>query len=1026
MNPSWRVSVKFIPRPFRFAGRSLKGIDMFKQKRFVLSACLLILCSTSFDTRAQQLGSASLRGIVTDPTDAVVSTATIRATLIATGATRETQSNDEGAYVLSNLTPGEYEIRVEARGFATKVSKTPVVLPVGQNVTLDVALEIGVRESVIVELVHEPPLIDNASSRVDRVIDAREIENLPLNGRNFLELALLTPGNAPAPNFDPTKSNTVVISSAGQLGRGGSVTVDGADTNDDVVGGAVQNISQDAVQEFQIATNRFDARTGRSGSSVINIVTKGGTNRLHGSASAFFRDDKLQGLPATFDRASEQEPPFDREQYSFTLGGPLKKDTAFLFGSLEYRNQDGAALVGARDTVRRIITRGFADAPLNDLLSTERFDWRLNDRDWLTVRYSLQHEDDVAPSTLIRSIGSASQRQTSRNHTHSLLADYTRVLTPQDVNSFKFSYSTFSNVTEPVTPGAQLTFPSIQDGTSFRVPQQTKQQRYQFSDALTMLRGNHTLNLGGEFQSVRSAFNLGVFQQGRIELIEDFPDFDRNNDGRVDDDDLLFAVTLRSAVPDRPLVIPDANNSYIAAYFQDDWRISPRFTLNLGLRYELDTDVKNLSGYDEINPLVRPFLSGTRTRDKNNFAPRIGFNYSTDNGRTSLHGGYGIYYDRVTLEIISLERGLDGRALPIEVRAGNIFFINPPCLFDPACGQFPPPAPTVSNPFTGFVLPGAGAGGINIIDNTLQNPMVQQTNIGVQHEFARNYVVRADYLHNFGTHFIIGRTIGQVFNPVVGGPDLVKNLESSVKTKYDGLLLSVEKRFAESFQFRASYTLSKAFNYANDDQIPFSNGPINPNNLQLEYAPTPNDQRHRFTFAGVFAAPFGIRIAPLLTLASAVPMDILLPDGSSRIPSLQRNAGGRLFHNGAELNAFLSQLNAAGGFGGQPLPLVSEDARFGDSFNSLDLRLSKIFKLKDRVRIEPIVEVFNLFNVTNVLGVSNVNYSGFSNVLVRDSNDSSDPGFLRSSSFGQPVTTAGGVFGSGGPRAFQFAARISF
>jgi hypothetical protein len=141
---------------------------------------------------------------------------------------------------------------------------------------------------------------------------------------------------------------------------------------------------------------------------------------------------------------------------------------------------------------------------------------------------------------------------------------------------------------------------------------------------------------------------------------------------------------------------------------------------------------------------------------------------------------------------------------------------------------------------------------------------------------------------------------------------------------------------------------------------------------------------------------------------------------------LQRNAGGRLFHTGAELNAFIKQINAAGGFGGQPLPLVSDSARFSDNFNSLDLRLSKVFKIGERVRIEPLVEAFNLFNVTNVLGVSKSNYSGFSNVLVRDSNDSSSAGFLRSSSFGQPVTTAGGVFGSGGPRAFQFAARVTF
>jgi hypothetical protein len=155
-------------------------------------------------------------------------------------------------------------------------------------------------------------------------------------------------------------------------------------------------------------------------------------------------------------------------------------------------------------------------------------------------------------------------------------------------------------------------------------------------------------------------------------------------------------------------------------------------------------------------------------------------------------------------------------------------------------------------------------------------------------------------------------------------------------------------------------------------------------------------------------------------------MDIILPDGSSRIPVLQRNAGGRLFHTGADLNAFIRQVNAGGGVAGVPLPLVRDDARFNDNFNSLDLRVSKVFRLGERVQLEPIAEVFNLFNVTNVLGVSNVNYSGFSNVLVRDSNDSTNAGFLRSSGFGRPVTTAGGVFGSGGPRAFQFAARLIF
>ena len=994
--------------------------------RFVQSLLLLFLSLLFLQVgtvSAQQAATTNLTGTVKDQTGALVAGARISITHKDTGASRETTSNSDGLFVITNLATGKYTVKVSATGFADK-GLPDVDLQVGQTANLEVSVAPGaIQEKVTID---DGPanyqLVDTVNSVVDGVIRNFEVERLPLNGRNFLELALLIPGNSPAPNFDPTKSNTLVISSAGQLGRGGNVTVDGADDNDDVVGGAVQNVSQDAVQEFQIATNRFSAQLGRSGSSVINIVTKGGTNDYSGSGSFFFRDHSLQGLPATFDRGLAQTPPFDREQVSLTFGGPIKKSAAWFFASMEYRNQDGATLVGTRNLATRSINRTFAEAPLNDLLSTERLDWLPTANDHLFFRYSLQREDDVSASTLDRAIGSALQRQASENNTHSFLGNYTRVITPRDVNSLNLSFSTFFNDIEPVTPGPQLTFPSIQDGASFRVPQGTKQKRFQLSDSYSMVRGNHSFTFGGEMQRVDADFDLRVFQSGRIEMIEDFPDFDRNHDNKVDDNDLLFAVTLRSAKPTEPLLIPDADSYYFAGYAQDDWRVNSQFTLNIGLRYEIDTDVLNVSRYNQLNPIVLPFLKGTRSRDANNFAPRVGFNWATKDGNTSIHGGYGIYYDRITLEIQSLERGLDGRALPIEVRAGPLLFIqgNP---FDPAQGQFPPGAPTLANPFTGFILPGAGAAGINIIDNTMQNPMVQQFNVGVQHQFGEDYVLRADYLYNFGTHFIIGRTIGTVFNPVVGGPDAITNLESSVRTKYDGLLLSLEKRFARNYQFRASYTLAKAFNFANDDQIPFSNGPLNPQNLNLEYGPTPNDQRHRFTFSGVWDLPYGINLSPIVTLASGVPMDILVPGGSNRIPQLQRNAGGRLFHTGEELNTFIKSINAAGG---EPLPLVRDDVRFNDSFSSFDLRVSKVFKIGERIRIQPLAEVFNLFNVTNVLGFSKSNYSGFANVLVRDSNDSANPGFLRSSSFGQPISTAGGVLGSGGPRAFQFGARVTF
>jgi hypothetical protein len=974
---------------------------------------------------AQQSGAATLSGRVTDQVGAIIVGVKVTATQKATGAKRETVTNSEGLYVFTTLTPGAYELVFENSGFK-KYTLPNYTIYVGQSQTRDLQMDPGqiIEDG---EAFYREPLVNTANGAVDGSIKPREISGLPLNGRNYLELALLIPGNTPAPNFDPTKTGSVIISSAGQLGRGGNITIDGTDNNDDAVGGPLLNISQDAVAEFQIATNRFSAELGRSASSVINVLTKAGTNEWHGSFSFFERDRRLQGLPATFDRRN-QEPPFDRQQYSATLGGPIKKDSAWWFGSFEYRNQDGATLVGERDVAARQIRRGFAPAPLDDALGLARGDWTLSDHDRIGFRYAIERLDDTGATKLDRAIGSASQRQQLNNNHQAFLANWVRVFTPTVVNEFSFSVNNFSNTTKPLTTGPQLTFPSILDGVSFRIPQGTKVNRLQFSDALSYVRGAHTFKFGGEAQRVDALFDLGVFQQGRIEFVQDFAQADFNGDGRVDDNDLLFAVTLRSSKPDQALVLPDDDNNHFAFFAQDDWRLSKNLTLNLGLRYEIDTNVNNNSWYENRNPIVQSFYRGDRKSDKNNFAPRIGFNWATDGGRTSVHGGYGIYYDRITLEIMSLERGLDGRALAIEVRAGNALSdpTGRPIFIDPATGRFRPGAPVLSNPFTGFILPGAGASGINIIDNDLQNPMVQQFNLGVQRELGRDFVIRADYLHNLGTKFIIGRTIGVVNNPVVGGPDRVVNLESSVKTKYDGLLMSLEKRFSNRYQLRASYTLSKAFNYANDDQIPFSNGPVNPNNIQLEYGPTPNDRRHYFTFSGAVELPYGFQLAPIMTLASGVPMDILLPDASSRITVLQRNAGGRQFKTGAELNRFLTQLNAAGGVNGQPLPLVRDDARFNDKFSSFDLRFSKVFRLGEKARLEPIVEVFNLFNVTNVLGVSNVNYSGFSNVLTRDSNDPSNPGFLRSSSFGAPVTTAGGVFGSGGPRAFQFAAKFSF
>jgi hypothetical protein len=960
---------------------------------------------------AAQPAVATLIGRVVDQQAAAAPGATVTIRQVATSTIWSATTDAEGRFTFPMLAPGRYDFEARLDGFGPW--RTNLTLEVGQQRALDVVLNPAtVRVDVVVTGDSDRPV----TTAVDGVLSSERIESLPLNGRNFLELAFLVPGNNPTPVFDPTKTNSVLIASAGQMGRGGNVTIDGQDNNDDVVGGPLLNLPIDAVQEFQIATSRYGADLGRSASSVINVVTRSGTNATRGTAAIFARDDAWQALPPTVDNPDEA-PPFDRQQISGAFGGPLRRDHLFWFASGEYRDQDGGVLVGTRNLASRTISRSFAPAPLRDRLWSLRVDSGGTANRYM-ARYAGEWATDTSTSAVERAIGSASQRQDGMNRYNSVHASWTAAPRGNFVNSLSGSISTFLNETDPVTTAPQLTFPSIVDGASFRMPQETLQTRVQITDSATLVRGAHSIRFGGELQRIDAEFRLGVFQQGRIEYVEDFATFDHNGDGVINDNDLLFAVTLRSGKPDQALIQPDTDNTHIAGFIQDDWAVSPRLQLNLGLRYEIDTDVNNQGRVDELNPIVLPFVGDERQRDVNNFGPRVGFAWNPNDRGLLIRGGYGLYYDKIVLQIQSLERGLDGRALPIEVRAGNVFFL------DQSTGRFPPFAPSTANPFTGFVLPGAGASGINIIDPHLQNPSVHEFHLGIEQDI-KGLRARADVMHNQGIHFLIGRTVGEVFNPVVGGADRVVNIESSAKTQYDGLLLSLDRPFGKGYGFRVGYTLSKAYNYANDDQIPFLNGPVDPTDLGKEWGPTPNDRRHRLTLSGQTLVS-SVNISALWTISSGVPMDIMMPDGQSRIPVLQRNAGGRQFHTASELNAYLSNLNAGGGVDGVLLPLVTDSARFNDSFNSLDIRVSRPFSINQRIRIEPMLEVFNLFNVTNILGISNVNYSGYSNVLVRDSEDPANAGYLRSSRFGQPVTTAGGVFGSGGPRAMQLAARVTF
>jgi hypothetical protein len=481
-----------------------------------------------------------------------------------------------------------------------------------------------------------------------------------------------------------------------------------------------------------------------------------------------------------------------------------------------------------------------------------------------------------------------------------------------------------------------------------------------------------------------------------------------------------------------------------------------------------------LTTADNTCSFIENILGTHNGPDLKQFGPRVGFVWDPlKHGKTVLRGGYGIYYDRVVTEVPLLELLLNGRILPLAAFNGSTCTapVLDPLLTDHTAGvcsnkasfpTFDTGTPTLAAPFSGgkavFGI------GINRIDKNAKHPYTQQFTLGVQQQFAQNWLISADGVHDFGQRFILGRLLRSttststnikctngvdpctVTDPLTGRSDQVTNIESSAKSWYDALLVSLQKRPTGGHNFRwgfnLNYTLSKTFDFSNDDQIPFNGAEDQvdlierTNNLRLEKSYSPTDERHRGVFYGLFEVPWNISISPIWTIASHLPMDSLVPALSSRLPIIPRNALGREISNGAQLNAAIDRWNSlptctvavpspfpCNADGPPPnsttnpgrliLPHVNPNLKFGRDFNSLDLRVTKTFTLFNEQKLQCIAEVFNLANVTNIRGFNNNNYSGFNNDIT-------------SSSLNQAVSTAGGFFGSGGPRAFQLALRYSF
>jgi hypothetical protein len=1065
--------------------------------RSVLGLSLVVVLSIAVSA---QLPTSTLNGTVSDPRGAVVAGAQVVITSHATGLSNGTATGGDGGFAVADLTPGDYTVRVSASGFATSEFKE-VRLDVGRAFTLDVSLKIA-KAGEVVEVTGTELVLNTTQSEVQGVVGSEEMQALPLNGRNFLELAFLIPGNRPAPRFDPTKTVTLEVSSGGAYGRGGNIIVDGADNNDEVVGGTLMNFPEDGIGEFQIATNKYTAEVGRSESGIINIATKSGTNSVHGSEYMFFRHKALQGLPATFDRR-QPTPRFAREQFGGSLGGPIVREKLFGFFAGEYLNQDHAVPIGIREFnpdgtgLSPVPVGGSALAFVHDVRITSKGDWLPTAKDHIALRYSFQRSLDVDNGFQVRPFGSAANRQQSLNRYNSFLANWSRTISSNKVNTFIYQKNYFINFipffspNDPLTnpaglaAGNEVRFPDLQDGANYRIPQRTRLARDQFRDTFYWSSGKHSLNFGIEYQHYGSDIFFDLFGSGSLFMATDFPTNQFSGNGMpcsptnpCTDLDIPIGLALKSDAPGSPSG-PFVHNNYLGMFVQDDWKVRPRLTLNLGLRWDIDFNSLGETDRDKACPsltaidpnnlnceFIRNILGPHKGNGKyHNFGPRVGFAWDPfGKGKTVVRGGYGIYYDRVILEPAELEEVLNGRVLPLKAFNGSTI-VGGVYAPDPSTGQIV----NLANPFGGG--PSAFGIGVNIIDNNSNTPYMEQFTLGVQHQLGTDFVLSVDGLHDRGYRQLVPRFLRSlpagvdptyidcpsgkdpctVIDPshltpaATGCPadptcQQVTDFMSVGRTWYDALLISFKKRPGSGPWrpgFNVSYTLSKTFDEQPDDQVSPSGGSTEDpnivamhfNNLKFEKGYSTGDERHRFVLSGNMEVPWKLNVSPIWTWASHVPMDSFV--GASlnggRLPNIPRNGLGRQIKDGSALYAAIVAYNALPSClpdgsivpcnEGPVTPALSQadfqKIHFGDDFNSFDMRISRIFHLKESHSLQAIAEVFNLFNITNIRGTTNRNYSGFSNTI-------------DSTGFNRPLETAGKFFGSGGPRAFQFALRYTF
>ncbi|MET0625830.1 MAG: TonB-dependent receptor [Pyrinomonadaceae bacterium] len=990
-----------------------------KVKKAVSTAlAALLLSAAAFlppAARAQTSNTGVITGVVQNEKGEVVSHATVRAVNVGTNAAREVTTSGEGVYEIAQLAPGAYRVEVEAQGFSKSVQEG-VVVNVLQRTTVNPTLKVGVVTEVVNVTGESAPLVETTKTDVSGVVDQRRLENLPVNGRSFASLAVLIPGATLQPSFDPTKARTGTFSVGGSTGRNLNITVDGGDNKDNAVGGLLQNFSMEGIQEFALSTQRFSAANGRSGGALLSVVSKSGTNDFHGSLFGFFRDDKLnanapallaEANPSLFpDPADAVKPPFGRQQVGGSFGGPIKRDKAFFFGAVEHTRERGNSIVPG-DTRTQIAFLGplgyeavqFLPQPFNDWQYTIKGDFNLNSRHTLVTRFAGQNNDALNDQAgFLTVFTDASGGNETLNTLYSFLANETWVAGQRTVNQFTYQYTTFDNRINATTDLDNLAFPNgIIVGRNGNVPQQTIQKKHQFRDDLTYNRGSHSWKFGGDFVYEPTLGGLFAFTSSPSYSFNFDPGDIANNPGQFPQGFLTHQILpgpiTCSAFADGPVCaasdlagigvvaqvdLAGGDPSFslrdgakqFAGYVQDDWKISPRFTLNLGVRYDVDIGFVD-AGHARENRVFRalqiignPFGDHTPKDDKNNFSPRIGFAWDINgNARSVLRGGYGIYYDQSFLNV----------PLFAVQQANPEIYANFTNADDNLAIDSPPPV--VPRPLTN---PLSGSRG-RMLDQDFESPYTQQWNLGFAQELGSNMALEFDYVHILGLHEFTSLDINPRIGPLINAQRNTSNparlltaafaaraaeltaafgtatpfgritvAQSDGRSRYDAFTVSFRKRYTNRYQLNAHYTLSKSqawFGLASD----FGNQPQNVFDKwdPVNFGPTDADERHRFVISGIFDFKWGFQVAPIFQVASARPYSIFPSCGTTCDINRDGVSADRESRDGNDQHA---------------LPPNTER---GDKFQQLNVRVSKFFDFGETRKLGLFFEAFNVFNTAN-------------------------------------------------------------